>query len=97
MTTGTRAFDTAAYLENDDDIAAYLTEALATREAAVVARALDAIARARGIGGVASEAGLSREALDRVLDAGGNPELAILLRIIDAIGLRLTAQPTKAA
>lgn len=97
MATATKAFDTAAYLENDEDIAAYMTEALATGDAAVIARALDAIARARGINRVANEAGLSREALEQVLSADGNPEFAIVLRIIDAIGLRLTAQPTKAA
>lgn len=63
MATATKAFDTAEYLENAVDIAAYMTEALATGDAAVIAR----------------------------------PEFTTVLRIIDAIGLRLTAQPTKAA
>ena len=93
----TTVFDAAAYLRNDDDVAAYMTEALATGDTTVIARALDAIARARGISRVANEAGLSREALDQILSTGSNPEFAIVLRIIEAMGLRLTAEPTKAA
>ena len=97
MATMTKAFDATAYLESDEDIAAYLTEALASGDAAVIARAVNAIARARGIDRVASDAGLSREDLDRVLGADGNTQFTAVLRIIEATGLRLTAQPTKAA
>ena len=42
----TTPFDAADYLETEEDVAAYLTEALATGDTAVVL--LGAIARARG-------------------------------------------------
>ncbi|HJU16906.1 MAG TPA: addiction module antidote protein [Stellaceae bacterium] len=98
MATKTKAFDAATYLEAEEDVAAYMTEALASGDAAIVAHALGAVARARGMSRIARETGLSRESLYRALSADGNPELATVLRIIDAIGLRLTAEPaTKAA
>jgi probable addiction module antidote protein len=94
----TTPFDAADYLETEEDVAAYLTEALATGDTAVVALALGAIARARGMTRIARASGLSRESLYRALSAGGNPEFATVLRIMEAMGLRLTAEPaTKAA
>ena len=98
MATKTEPFDAAAYLKTDEDIAAYMTEALATRDTAVIGRALGAIARARGMTRISRETGLSRESLYRALSAEGNPEFATVLRIIEALGLRLSAEPaTKAA
>lgn len=97
MATQTKLFDAAAYLETEEDIAAYLSEALASGEAAVVAHALGAVARARGMSHVAREAGLSRESLYRALSAEGNPELATVLRILQALGLRLTVEATSKA
>ena len=97
MTTRTKPFDAADYLESDEDIAGYLTEALATRDTAVIARALGAVARARGMTRIARETGLSRESLYRALSAEGNPEFATVLRIFEAMGLRLTAEPTSKA
>lgn len=94
----TTPFDAADYLETEEDVAAYLTEALATGDTAVVALALGAIARARGMTRIARATGLSRESLYRALSADGNPEFATVLRILEAMGLRLTAEPaTKAA
>lgn len=92
MTT-TRPFDPAAYLDTDDIRAAYLTEALATGEPGPIAEALGTLARARGMSGIAREADLSREALYRALSANGNPELATVLGVVKALGLRLTAEP----
>ena len=94
----TTPFDAADYLETEEDVAAYLTEALATGDTAVVALALGAIARARGMTRISRETGLSRESLYRALSAEGNPEFATVLRIIEALGLRLSAELiTKAA
>jgi probable addiction module antidote protein len=97
MATKTEPFDAAAYLKTDEDIAAYMTEALATRDTAVIGRALGAIARARGMTRISRETGLSRESLYRALSAEGNPEFATVLRIIEALGLRLSAEPARKA
>jgi probable addiction module antidote protein len=94
----TTVFDEADYLKTEEDIAAYVTEALATGDTAVIAHALGVIARTRGMSRIASQTGLSRESLYRALSAEGNPEFTTVLRILEAVGLRLTAEPaTKAA
>ena len=88
----TKEFDEAAFLKTDEDIAAYVTEALATGDAALITHALGVIARTRGMSRIARETGLSRESLYRALSAEGNPEFVTVLRIMEALGLRLTAE-----
>lgn len=51
--------------------------------------ALADVAKAHGVASVASEAHIAREALYRVLSEKGNPELATLLSVLSALGLRI--------
>ena len=53
--------------------------------------ALPHIARAKGMTDVAREAGLGRESLYKALCARGNPEFAMVLRVVKALGLKLHA------
>ncbi|MBF0305198.1 MAG: putative addiction module antidote protein [Alphaproteobacteria bacterium] len=46
-----------------------------------------------GLGAVAAEAGISREALYRALSPKGNPTLKTLLAVLKTVGLRLSVQP----
>ena len=89
MTTKTYPYDSAAFLETDEDISAYMSEALETGDAAFIAHALGVVARARGMTQIARDTGLSRESLYRALSSEGNPELSTLLRVVKALGLRL--------
>ncbi len=93
MTLATQPFDPAAYLDTPEAVAAYLSEALETGDSHFIADALGVVARARGMSEVAREAGLSRESLYRGLSDSGNPALATVLRVVEALGLRLTAVP----
>ena len=93
--TKTKSFDPAAYLDDSESIAAYLTDALESEDPAFVADALGVVARARGMSEVASKAGLSRESLYKSLSPEGNPEFATVLRVIGALGLRLSVASTK--
>jgi probable addiction module antidote protein len=93
--TKTRPFDPAKYLDDSDAIAAYMSEALESGDPAFVADALGVVARARGMGKVAREAGVSRESLYRALSADGNPEFATVLRVVRALGLQLSAAPAR--
>lgn len=88
----TKEFDEADFLKTDEDIAAYITEALATGDAALITYALGVIARTHGMTRIARETGLSRESLYRALSADGNPEFLTVLKIMEALGLRLTAE-----
>jgi len=47
------------------------------------------IARAKGMGQVAKEAGVSRESLYRALSTKGNPSFATVLKVTRALGVRL--------
>lgn len=60
--------------------------------------ALRTIAEAYGgLGAVAAQAGISREALYRSLSPKGNPTLKTLLAVIRAVGMRLSVEPDKDA
>jgi probable addiction module antidote protein len=91
--TTTRPYDTARYLKTDEDIALYFDACLeeAGDDPAFIAKALGDIARARGMSQVARDAGLGRESLYRALSGEGNPEFATILKVIKALGLKLSA------
>lgn len=91
--TRTRTWDPARHLTSNADAIAYLEAALDDGDASVIAAALGDVARARGMAAVARRAGLGRESLYKSLSPGGNPEFATVLRVIQALGLRLRAAP----
>ena len=99
MTLGlkTTPFDSADYLETDADMAAYLDACLEDGEPASIAYALGVIARARGMSQVARDANLGRESLYKALSPDGNPEFATVLKVVRALGLRLTTAPARDA
>jgi len=89
--TRTKSWDAVDHLKSDEDMAAYLEAALEDGDPALVAAALGDIARAKGMTEIAREAGLGRESLYKALSPGGNPELATILKVVRALGLRLHA------
>lgn len=89
--TSTRPWDVAEHLESEEDMAAYLEAALEDGDPSLVAAALGDIARAKGMTVVARETGLGRESLYKALSPSGNPELATVLKVVRALGLRLHA------
>lgn len=91
--TPTRKFDAANYLTDEETVAAYLEEIIETGEPHLIADALGAVARARGMSNLAKESGLSRENLYRTLSAKGNPELGTFLRIMKAMNMRISVEP----
>ena len=91
----TRPFDPAKYLDNDEAIADYLTDALETGDPAFVSDALGVIARARGMSDIARTAGMSRESLYLALSADGNPKFETVLRVMHALGLQFSVNPAR--
>lgn len=92
MGTTTR-WDAADYLTDEAAMIGYLEAALEDGDAQVIAAALGDIARAKGMTEVARKAGLGRESLYKALSPDGNPEFATVLRVINALGLKLHAVP----
>ncbi|AMG38473.1 MULTISPECIES: addiction module antidote protein [Achromobacter] len=89
--TQLRDFDPANYLTDDETIAHYLADAAADTDPDAFLQALGDVARARGIGAIAKETGLARTNLYRVLAPGANPSYLTLRRVMDALGVSLTA------
>jgi len=89
--TRTKRWDAAEHLKADSDRAAYLEAALEDGDPALVAAALGDIARSIGMSGVAKRTGLGRESLYKSLSPEGNPEIATVLKVLKALGLRLRA------
>jgi len=87
-----RDFDPAEYLDNEEAVADYLSDALATEDVAFIADAIGVVARAKGMTRVAEDAGVSRESLYRALSASGNPELGTVLRVLSSLNLQLSAK-----
>lgn len=86
-------FDVADYLQSEEDIALYLSTVLEDGSIQEIAAALGDIARARGMARVASDAGLSRESLYKGLSGDRTPTADTLLRVIRALGLKLSVKP----
>ena len=85
-------FDAAHYLESETTIAAYLTDILEAKDAALLAAALGDIARARGMTEIAKTAGITREALYKALRPDSAPRFDTVSRVCAALGVRLVAQ-----
>lgn len=88
-------YDPANALVDDDEVAVFMADALETGDAAYIAKALGVIARAKGMGQIAEQTGLSREQLYRSFSEKGNPTLKTTLAVMKALGLGLTLRSAK--
>lgn len=91
----TSSWDVAEHLETEEDMAAYLEAALEENDPALIAAALGDIARAKGMSQIAKQTNLGRESLYKALSPDGNPEFSTILKVINALGLRLHAAAGK--
>lgn len=91
--TATTQYDVSEHLRNPEESAAYLEASIeeANGDAAFIAKALGDIAKARGMSQVAQDAGLSRESLYKALSGERNPGFDTVLKVMDALGLKLHA------
>lgn len=101
MVTGAdkyRRFDPADYLDDIDDVAAYLQIALdeSGADPSAVPRALGVIARSRNMSELARRVGMSRDGLYKSLSEGGNPTWSTVLKVTTALGLRFSLRPSVA-
>lgn len=90
-------WNSAEHLKTEADIALYFDACLeeAGDDAAFIAKALGNIARARGMTQLAKDTGLGRESLYKALSGEGNPSFSTILKVTQALGLKLNASATK--
>jgi probable addiction module antidote protein len=91
----TTRFDAAEYLDTAERRAAYITVALESGDADSVRDALFTAVRARGMARIARTAELNQENLYQALGENGDPEFATVMRILQALGMTLSARPAK--
>lgn len=93
MKTTTTIYDVAEHLRTTEDMAAYLEACIeeANGDAAFIAKALGDIARAQGMTQVARDSGLSRESLYKGLSGERSPSFDTILKVVRALGLKLSA------
>jgi probable addiction module antidote protein len=91
--TKTSRYDVADHLRSPEEMAAYLEACMeeADGDAAFIAKALGDIARAKGMAQVARDAGLSRESLYKALSGERSPGFDTILKVVNALGLKLRA------
>lgn len=88
-------FDAAEYIETVEDARLHL-ELCAEQDpgdGSAIRAALNTIARAQNMSGLARDAEFNRAGLYRALSEDGNPTLSTLLKIMRALGLRLRIEP----
>lgn len=88
-------FDAADYLDDEETIALYLNAALEDPNPDVLLAAIRDVARARGMTQLANAAGLGRESLYKALTPGARPRYDTVLKLLHALGVRLTATPVR--
>jgi probable addiction module antidote protein len=94
MPEGFARFDVADYLTSPSDAALFLQAAIeeAGDDPTYVAAALGAIARSGNMSELARRAGVTREGLYKALSTDGNPSFATVLKVTQALGLRLRVE-----
>jgi probable addiction module antidote protein len=92
LRTKTRPFDPAEHLATPEAQVEYISAALETGDPAFIADSLGVVGRARGISQLARDTGLRRESLYKALSADGNPEFATIMKVVQALGVKLSAE-----
>jgi probable addiction module antidote protein len=88
-------WDSAKYLDTPEDIAAYLNACFAEAgdDDLFITKALNNVARARGITKLANETNITRAGLYKALDGKTKPEFGTMMKIMSSLGLELHVTP----
>jgi probable addiction module antidote protein len=88
--TKTIPWRTEDHLETPEDIALYLEAVFEEGDPELIGHALGVIARSKGMSEIARSTGLGRQNLYKALSPEGRPEFATVLKVVKALGLKLT-------
>lgn len=88
---GLAPFEASDYLDSEEVIAGYLTAALEDPDSEAFLAAVRDVAKARGIATIAAKSGLGRESLYKTLRPGAKPRFETVVRLLDALGVKLGA------
>lgn len=91
MVTKLTKYDPAEDLGDSLDQAELVTEALQNGDPELITEALDTVVRARNITQIADTAGVSRQSFYKALADGSDPQVATVVGVAKALGIRLSA------
>ena len=86
-------FDVAEYLDNEEVREGYLELVSKEGTQEELLKAINDVARARGMTKTAKDAGITRDGLYKALSPKGNPTFSTVWNILHAIGYTLTPTP----
>lgn len=89
MPLKTMPYDPAKYLDTEEAIAVFLTDAFESGHDGVFQNALQIAARARGMSEVARTAGVGRESLYKALQGEAQPRFSTVRKVLAALGVEL--------
>lgn len=97
MTEKLKPWDVLDYLQTPEECALFVQAALeeSADDPAILAQALREVARARGMAQTARDAGVTREGLYKALAPEGNPSFALIVKVLGALGLRVSVEPAR--
>jgi probable addiction module antidote protein len=91
MHTDLKPYDPADLLKTEDDIYAYLNDALNDEDPAVFIIALADVVKMKGLAAVSEDAGLQPEVLYQAISGDTNPPWQLLHRIMKSLDIHLQA------
>ena len=86
---GYTVFDAADYLKTEEDIAYFFEAAFEDNDPVYMAKALNTVARARGMTKLAKKAGLTQSSLRNAFSNTATLDFPTILKVINALGLKL--------
>jgi probable addiction module antidote protein len=89
MPLKTMPYDPAKYLDTEEAVAVFLTDAFESGDDGVFQDALQIAARTRGMTEVARTAGVGRESLYKALNGQAQPRFSTVRKVLAALGVEL--------
>ena len=90
-------WDSAEVLTTDEVITEYLQAALEENDPAFFVQAVGTVARAKGMTAIAQESHLGRPSLYKALSGERDPRIGTVMKVLAALGVRLTIAPKEAS
>ena len=89
----TTIFDISDYLDSEEMIAEYLNSVLEDGDNSDLIVAIGHVAKAIGMTKIAEKTGMSRPSLYKALSDGSKPQLATIMKVLEAIGGQINVKP----
>ncbi|MDR2165667.1 MAG: putative addiction module antidote protein [Zoogloeaceae bacterium] len=86
--------DIVKFLDNEEAVQEYFAQVMENSDSEEIIAVLGDIARARGMAEISEKTGLGRGSLYKALSRGALPRFDTVLRVVRALGLKLTVTRT---